>query len=330
MNLKELLEKIYSHSTFTVVTAGTVFILISSVVLVYLISKAAAVEYTLFLLTLSIVLPLLLAPIALYSMVKQSHKLQHTQKHLDCEIKKRQEQEVLLFEKARYILMGEMMANISHQWKQPLNTVSLAIVNLKLNKDPAEDEKLFEIMEQNINYLAATVDDFLSFFDQKSHQDKKNLEAIKHEVESIIGIGFDAKKIELVIDLPQQNVAVASSLIQVILNLLNNAKDALEDQEVKKVKLSAKVQDEMLVIECCDNGTGIKDEIQDKIFIPYFTTKSKSKGTGIGLYMSREIVEKVFGGELQLLASQENANGYKTCFQIKIPPSELCKIDKDR
>ena len=114
--------------------------------------------------------------------------------------------------------MGEMMANISHQWKQPLNTISLSIVNLKLGKRSLEESSIYyNIMEENINYLVNTVDDFMSFFDKKTHAECRSIELIIQEVKSIVEAQLSNKNInlEFKIDMENVSVKVASSISQI-------------------------------------------------------------------------------------------------------------------
>jgi len=109
-----------------------------------------------------------------------------------------------------------------------------------------------------------------------------------------------------------------------LLNLLNNAKDAIDpDKKEKVIILYFKIQKNGFEIRCCDNGLGIDKKIVTKIFDPYFTTKIKSQGTGIGMYMSKEIITKVFNGTITLDESTKH-----TCFRIYIPCSQNCVLKK--
>jgi signal transduction histidine kinase len=292
-----------------------------SVLIVYLASSLYGIEYTHFLLFISVVLPLLLTPVALLIMLKIITRLQDLKKTLELEIEKNKEKDLILFEQARFVLMGEMIENISHQWKQPLNTINLALLDMKMtNIGKGLGDKHFDIIESNVNYMAETIDNFMSFLDKRSSSKLKTLKEMIKEIETIIGGQFSNEKIELeiVIDESYSKVEISSSLSQVILNLLNNAKDALNEKENKKIRLEFLTNDYGLELECCDNGSGIAEDVKDKIFHPYFTTKTKTQGTGIGLYMSKEIILKIFDGNIAV----RNTN--KTCFFIAIPYSESC------
>lgn len=220
--------------------------------------------------------------------------------------------------------MGEMIANISHQWKQPLNTINLAVLSARTTENPTKEEleKYFNIIETNVNHLASTINDFTLFIDEKTCIRPKQITEIVKEIDSIIGVHIQKEGINLKIDIASncQNIMIATSISQVLLNLINNAKDALKKtSKEKNIELKFTSDSDVLTITCIDSGEGIKQEIAGKIFTPYFTTKKESGGTGIGLYMSKQIVKKVFQGTLELDTTCEN-----TCFVVKIPFLDNC------
>ena len=317
----------------------TTLVLLGSIPIVYVSTLVADLPYTSFFLLISIVLPLILTPGVVLIIIRLATKMRHVQEHLDVELAKNKAKDMMLFEQARFALMGEMMANISHQWKQPLNTINLAMLDMKMKNLglEAKDEN-YEIIEENVNYMAATINDFMSFFDKRSSAEIKDLETIVHEVKSIVGAHIKNKEIELeiVIDENYAKVEIASSISQVILNLISNAKDALKESSSKRIRLQFMSNEYGLEIECCDEGCGIKKEIHEKIFTPYFTTKEKTQGTGIGLYMSRELVEKLFHGQISVSKRSKSrseifpaSNENKTCFFIAIPYTEKCRLKKE-
>jgi len=334
-HIDDLIARVSSYSTRFLVLAVTSFVVISSVLIVYLVVIVSGAEYTKLLLFLSVFLPLLLAPVAIFQLVRVIGYLKLVKNRLEVEIEKNKSKDIMLFEQARFVLMGEMMANISHQWKQPLNTINLAILNAKMQHcDSKEVEKYFNIMEDNVNYLASTIDDFVSFLDKRTAQEKRKLATIIKEIRSITYTHISQKNIDLQIDFKEDlnSLEISASISQVILNLLNNAKDAFEgsQQEIKRILLQFIASEKGLEIYCCDNGKGIDEEIQDKIFDPYFTTKPKTKGTGIGLYMSKQIIHKVFQGEIKLLKKEAFLEPKcSSCFYIFIPYGEQCSNVKE-
>lgn len=246
------------------------------------------------------------------------------------------EEENDLLEKSRLVLMGEMMANVSHQWKQPLNTINLAIISARTsNPDKEQLEKYFDIMEDNVNYLASTIDEFLSFFDKKTYSEVKKLSLIVNEIENIVDVHMKNRKITLEFDFCENcgDIFIASSISQVILNFINNAKDAFyHNSKEKRIVLRFRMVEHYLEILCCDNAKGIAKEIQEKIFDPYFTTKENKNGTGIGLYMSKQIVEEVFCGKIAVNSENtpEIIENQKTCFKVHIPFSKHCFMKEDK
>jgi len=330
----KIIKVFSSSSPLLIAMFVTFFVLLSSIPLVYFFSVLLGAEYTTFMFIVSIALPILLTPPIIIVFIRFTKHLTYFKKHLEEEIEENKKKDVMLFEQARFVLMGEMMANISHQWKQPLNTINLAVFTAKTS-NPSEKalSKYFDIMEDNVNYLAATIDDFMSFFDKKTHLEIRNLDNIIKEITSIIQVHIENRGIDLEIEVEKQtgDIMIASSISQVVLNLLNNAKDAFtEDIKKKNIILKFTTTKKGLVIECCDSGKGIDEEIKDKIFDPYFTTKEKSQGTGIGLYMSKQIVQKVFSGTIEVNARCTFRQGCKntTCFHIFIPFSENCVLEK--
>ena len=317
----------------------TIVVIVSSIPLVYLLVVSFGAEYTKLIFLLSVIAPLLMTPPTILIIIKLSRHLLYFREALEYEVQKNKRNDLLLFEQARFALMGEMMANISHQWKQPLNTIGLSIVSLRTSdKTEQEMDRYFDIMEDNIRYLATTINDFMSFFDKKTYLENRDLDSIVKEIKSIIETHILNKNIdiEIIIDDSYGNVEVSSSISQVVLNLLNNAKDSFEEESKRKeIKLQFISNEYGLEIECCDNGTGIAENIKDKIFDPYFSTKDKKQGSGIGLYMSKEIIQKMFHGQINFSSRKYSRssiyptdNSGKTCFYIAIPYSSSCVLKK--
>ncbi len=333
--LDKVIVKLSIYSPVIIITIVSLVVVLSSIPLVYILVNLFDAQYTTTIFVMSIAAPSLMVPPTILIMINLSKHLLYFKEALQKEVQKNRQNDVVLFEQARFALMGEMMANISHQWKQPLNTVGLAVVAMRTS-DQSEDEKdkHFEIIENNINYLATTVDDFISFFDKRTHNEMKNLNSITKEIKSIIDSAMSSKNIELeiIIDNSYGDIEIASSISQVVLNLLGNAKDAFDENSARKeIKLQFISNEYGLEVECCDNGKGIDEKIKDKIFDPYFSTKAKKQGTGIGLYMSKEIIQKIFDGKIDVSSREYSRssmhpvdNSAKTCFYIAIPYSSNC------
>jgi len=321
-----LIGLIEKFSAFEIVIFLTTAVVFASIFCVYIVTLLAGVMYRDIFLLFSIVLPLLLSPPLILLVIKLTKHLSEYKSFLSQEIQKSKEKDVIMYEQERFVFMGEMMANISHQWKQPLNTINLSIVDAKVSSYEREKvEKSFEIIENNVNYLATTVDDFLSFFDQKRYKDLKSLPEILSEVRSIYEGTIIANGIELKMELANdaKDILVAASVIQIILNLLSNAKDALADEpQSKRIVLRLITLDNMLKIRCCDSGKGVREDVMKSIFDPYFTTKEKKQGTGLGLYMSKQIAHVVFDGDIYVDMFNH------ACFIVDLPYGENCTLEK--
>ena len=228
------------------------------------------------------------------------------------EIEKRQEKEQLLIAQSKLAALGEMLGNIAHQWRHPLTRLSLLIQNFELaaskNKlTPEFIEKFKNQANAQIQYMSQTIDDFTNFF----KKDTKKVEFCPKEIieDALKLIEGRLKQNKVAIELEfiktESIVGYKSEFSQVILNILNNAIDVLKERDIKNRKIWIRINGKKIEIE--DNAGGIPEDIKDKIFEPYFTTKFQSQGTGIGLYMSKVIINQHFNGELYAYNSKNGA-----------------------
>jgi len=220
----------------------------------------------------------------------------------------------LLAQQTKLAAMGEMIGAIAHQWRQPLNALAVQIQFLEDDyEDGLIDEKYLKAHKHEnmklINFMSETIDDFRNFF----RVDKvKSLFDVKSKVEETINIlasQLKSHNIELNLDGDNFNVSsFASEFQQVILNIINNAKDVLLEKEINngKIYINISRNKNIGIITIEDNGGGIPNDITSRIFDPYFTTKEQGKGTGLGLYMSKMIIEQNLGGKLEVT---NNAHG---------------------
>lgn len=251
------------------------------------------------------------------------------QKHQEEIIK---EKERMLFNQSKMASMGEMLGNIAHQWRQPLSVISLAAGAIKISQDYKEIYKEEEIKDfvdsisNSTNYLSETIDDFRNFFMQDTAYVKFDCLEVINKTLRLISTNFKYKQIEIVFNNKQTNTVLASEneFKQVLMNVLNNAKDALVLKEDinKYIFIDVSHDENDVFIEVLDSAGGINEDILEKIFEPYFTTKHKSIGTGIGLYMAEEIITKHMSGEF-LVSNKEfthNDMQFKgASFIIKLP-----------
>lgn len=224
--------------------------------------------------------------------------------------------ERLLIQQSRLAAMGEMIANIAHQWRQPLNILGLVIQEMKLSaqRGAISVEALNSGVTKAMGVIAAmsqTIDDFRNFFSP----DKARVAfSIKEVVEKMLFLmEGDFRNLQVRVEVTGEEVrpieGLRNEFSQAVLNILTNARDAFREKQVTDPCLIVNLFSEgsTTVIAICDNAGGIPEEIIDKIFDPYFTTKGPDKGTGIGLFMSRTIIEKNMGGRLRVRNTGQGA-----------------------
>ncbi len=214
--------------------------------------------------------------------------------------------EEILAQQSKMIAMGEMIENIAHQWRQPLSIISTIASGVKLEKEVGilEDKSLLKFMDTIVyqsHYLSETIDDFRNFFDNDRSKEIVNINDLIDKSLSVFGNSFKDSNIEIVLNIEDFSInAYPNDLKQVIINILKNAKDIIVENGVIIIKCYIEPKNKNVCIEIQDSGGGISDEIKNKIFEPYFTTKHKSQGTGIGLYMSYNIVNKHLNGTIEV------------------------------
>jgi C4-dicarboxylate-specific signal transduction histidine kinase len=250
--------------------------------------------------------------------------LQFYEKELTKEIKMKEEKEDLLRKQNRLAIMGEMIAMIAHQWRQPLAAIMASSQAIKLKKrlnkltDEFEDEKLKDI-ENLTKHLSVTIDDFKNFFKQDKQLVVCNpAELIQKTVEFLDHrIKMNSIVVNIIDKFDSKIETYSSELLQVSMNIITNSIDELsqKEQNIKAIDITIVGDEKYLYIIISDNAGGIPLNIIGKIFEPYFSTKGKN-GTGLGLYMSKVIVDKHLKGHLSVSNSIEGAN-----FHIKIPLS---------
>jgi len=242
------------------------------------------------------------------------------QKEIEQELADKEE---MLIAQSRQAAMGEMIAMIAHQWRQPLSIISMNANNLLADLELGTFEESSvkssndSILEQ-VTHLSKTIDDFRSFFRPNTEKELTSIADAIEDVNKIIGLSLLHSNIALNIDKKANiNILVHKrELIQVFINILNNAKEALIEKNTddKEIKITIDENEAKVITTICDNGGGIDNSIINKIFDPYFSTKSNMNGTGLGLYMSKIIVEKHFQGSIT--AKNKNKG---TCLTIELP-----------
>ena len=261
------------------------------------------------------------------------------------EISKQRKQEAVLIQQAKLASMGEMVGTIAHQWRQPLNTLGLCLQNI--NDAYAYDELAPDYLERTsrkaldqINLMSRTIDDFRNFF--KPDRIKATFDSMQAvgEVLALVSPQLEAHIIrwqmtcithgktftrvaEIIACAEKEIEGYHNEFEHVIMNLLNNAMDAIlakrtlagpNRPEEGVIDITFSTEESLIVIKIFDNGIGIKPELQEHIFEPYFTTRDQSHGTGLGLYICKVILEEHMHGKLTYEDQESGA-----CFTIKIP-----------
>ena len=228
----------------------------------------------------------------------------------------------LLSIQSKQAVMGEMISMIAHQWRQPLSTITLQISNLHFKRLLGEDvsieenDKTLREISDAIMYLSETIDDFQTYFRPTREQETKEVHALFERAIKFVRPRINELDIEI-INQKENDIFIQTydnEMVQVILNLLNNSIDAFIERKKENAKLYlyADETEEKVCIYVKDNAGGIPKETLTRLFEPYFSTKGKN-GTGLGLYMSKMIVQKQFGGEIRV----ESDNG-ETIFIVEI------------
>jgi len=245
------------------------------------------------------------------------------EKRVSEEIERNREQEQLLVQKSRLIALGEMISNIAHQWRQPLSELSSILMNIKFKHsmeklDKESMDKKSKEAEVVIDYMSHTIDDFRNFFlPKKDKEEFYIIDAIKSVMTIIFSaLEFNNIKVVVTVDENLKLNTYINEYEQVLLNIISNAKDILIQNNIENplIKIFAEKQENNIILYIEDNAGGVEVNPKSKIFEPYFTTKGDSDGTGIGLYMSKIIIDKNMKGKLRVRNTKDGAK-----FVISVP-----------
>ncbi|MGE4295756.1 MAG: ATP-binding protein [Campylobacterales bacterium] len=234
------------------------------------------------------------------------------------------EKDAILLKQSRHAALGEMIGNIAHQWRQPLNALAIIVQDLEeaYKYGELDEARIRETAGRSmllINYLSTTIDDFRNFF--RAEKEKKPFvvqEAVTQSIELVeaamrnhnieIAQKFDTR--------PAEAIGFGNEFAQALVNILTNAKDAIVERGIEngRIEVAVKKEEGRIAVTVRDNGGGIDETIVEKIFDPYFTTKHQAQGTGIGLYMTKMIIERNMGGEIGVRNVEGGAE-----FRITLP-----------
>jgi signal transduction histidine kinase len=246
----------------------------------------------------------------------QNEKLKDVYKELKQMSKERllaveqlRQRELMLIKQSRLAAMGEMIGNIAHQWRQPLNMLALLAQDLKAVSKSADfsigylDETVSKTMEI-IKHMSKTIDDFRNFF--KPDTEKVNFQIVETIKKTIFLLSTSLAEAHIKTEIAVEQSPVVNGYpndySQAIINIIFNARDACVERKVRdpKIYIEISTDGKLSAVTITDNAGGIPEDILDKIFDPYFSTKGPNGGTGIGLYMSKVLIEKHMGGSLSV------------------------------
>jgi len=255
----------------------------------------------------------------LNSHIKEIKKL--NQALLD-EQKLREQQHKQLLASSRSAAMGDMISMIAHQWRQPLSLITTVMANMKIKKeigtlDETTLQNAFEKIDETIHYLSDTVNDFRDYFKPNKVKSMVNLYELFSKSIFFLKDEMSQYDINYTIDIEKKLEVhtYKNELLQSIINIIKNSIDAFKDKESikqKEIKVYCKQKEKSITIHIEDNAGGIPQENLEKIFEPYFSTKSKN-GTGLGLYICKTIIEKHLKGTLEL---SSDTNGTKVAITL--------------
>jgi signal transduction histidine kinase len=253
-------------------------------------------------------------------LLKTKNELRTLNEKLEKRVEERtaelREKDQLLLLQSRQAALGEMIGNIAHQWRQPLNILGLTIQQLPLYYDFGE--LTGELLNQNVSssmeliqHMSQTIDDFRNYFRPDKEKVEFNVrDTIEHSVSLLEGsLQHPLISVELIAKDNPVIYGYRNEFAQVLLSILNNARDALIEREMqdRRVKITVCTEGDKAVVTVADNAGGIPLEIIGKIFDPYFTTKGPQLGTGVGLFMAKTIIEKNMGGRLDVRNNDDGA-----------------------
>ena len=282
--------------------------------------------------SIAIVFTIILLLISIYISKLIDKKFKKHRLKIQEYIEENSQQQHILFQQSKMAAMGEMLGNIAHQWRQPLSVITTAATGMRLQKElEVLDDESFEQSITNITnsalYLSKTIDDFRNFFKTDKLETDFNIQDTFEKVFKLTNGQFSHNDITFDKNIEEIKLfGLENELIQALINILNNSKDALMEIEKpipRLIFIDVYKENEKIIIKIKDNAGGIDEKIIDKVCEPYFTTKHQSKGTGIGLYMTSEIIKKHMNGTFKIANTEVNYEnkiykGLQTTIEVSI------------
>ena len=235
------------------------------------------------------------------------------------EVESNREKDEIMYQQNRLASMGEMIGNIAHQWRQPLNIMALVMQDIYIsdqlgNLTSKKIEDSYDKSNNLLQYMSQTIDDFRNFFKRGDEDIEFSIEDAINSVYDLVSTNLNYNNIDCHINIEKNSTVKGgiNEFKQVLINIINNAQDAiLANKSTKKeINIRTSFEKKHAYIRIEDNGGGIPKEILSKVFDPYFTTKNKTQGTGLGLYMSKQIIERSMFGTVEVQNVEEGAEFY--------------------
>ncbi|MGB6020296.1 MAG: PAS domain-containing sensor histidine kinase [Sulfurimonadaceae bacterium] len=251
-------------------------------------------------------------------------------RRVEVEVQANRKKDRIMYQQARLATMGEMIGNIAHQWRQPLNIIALIMQEFYISGqlgtlDREKLEKEYTRANSVLQYMSNTIDDFRTFF---QHNNGNELFSINESINSLMtlvskGLEHNNIAIDVTIEDDMTVFGHSNEFVQVLINIINNAREAIIAQNRRgMIKIDAYADESNIHIKVQDNGGGIDKKDIEQIFEPYFTTKHQTQGTGLGLYMSHQIIVNNMNGSIYAKNREEG-----TCFYISLP-KDVQKAEK--
>ena len=249
---------------------------------------------------------------------------------VDDEVSRNREKDKQLLSQSRQAQMGEMLSMIAHQWRQPLAAISSTSSGLELKAILGKaDSELVIKSAKNISkysqHLSETINDFRDFFKPAKESEEISFKEIIESVMGIVHVSIENQNIQVIREIQTQEKfkTYTNELKQVLLNLIKNSEDALLEKEIKNpfIKIVSYKEGSSFILEVSDNAGGISEDVIDNIFDPYFSTKLEKNGTGLGLYMSKTIIEDHCGGTINIVNDSLGA-----LFRIKLGSLQTARL----
>lgn len=227
------------------------------------------------------------------------------------EITDRKKDEQKLVEESKLSSMSEMIGNIAHQWRQPLSIISTSASGVKIKKEYGmlDDQELLQacdVIDDTAQHLSKTIDEFREFIQGDS---KKHVFDLKEEIQNFINLTDTAIRkhnieVKFFSPVSMEIEGFPNELLQCFINIFNNSKEAFQENQIEEAKRFIHIEyfkvDHHVVITFKDSAGGVSDEVLSKIYDPYFTTKHKTQGKGLGLYVTRNLVVELMNGSIQI------------------------------